>query len=116
MNYYLRAFKNFLDFEGRANKSEFWYFVLFNILFSATAMLIDRIFEIQTPLFKSDSISRIYSIIVFIPGLAVTVRRLHDAGKTGGFIFIVLIPIIGIIWLLLILSADGDSGKNKYGI
>jgi len=115
MNYYLKAFKNYFEFEGRANKSEFWYFVLFNILFSVTAMVVDRIFEIKTPLFQSDSVSRIYSIIVFIPGLALSVRRLHDTGKSGLYIFIVLIPVIGIIWLLVILAGEGTPGENKYG-
>ncbi|HEY5535998.1 MAG TPA: DUF805 domain-containing protein [Ignavibacteria bacterium] len=116
MNYYLKAFKNYFEFEGRANKSEFWYFVLFNILFSVTAMVVDRIFELKTPLFQSDSVSKIYSIIVFIPGLAVAVRRLHDVGKSGLYIFIVLIPVIGIIWFFVVVSSNGDAGENEYGI
>ena len=49
MNYYIRAFKNYLEFNGRANKSEFWDFMLFNILFSVTALVVDRIFGIETP-------------------------------------------------------------------
>jgi uncharacterized membrane protein YhaH (DUF805 family) len=115
MNYYLKAFKNMTDFAGRANNSEFWYFVLFNILFSVAVMLTESISGLDSFLFKSGSISKIYSLIVFIPGLALTVRRLHDTGKSGSYIFLVLIPIIGIIILLLLLTEDGYPGMNKYG-
>jgi uncharacterized membrane protein YhaH (DUF805 family) len=52
---------------------------------------------------------------MIIPGLAVTVRRLHDVGKSGWFYFIVLIPIIGSIWLLVLAATDSQPGRNKYG-
>ena len=103
------------DFAGRANNSEFWHFVLFNILFSVAVILAESISGLDSFLFKSGSISKIYSLIVFIPGLALTVRRLHDTGKSGSYIFLVLIPIIGIIILLLLLTEDGYPGMNKYG-
>ena len=51
----------------------------------------------------------------FIPGLAVVVRRLHDVGKSGWFYLIALIPLIGIIWLLVLMCTDGDKGDNAYG-
>jgi uncharacterized membrane protein YhaH (DUF805 family) len=78
-------------------------------------MLTESISGLDSFLFKSGSISKIYSLIVFIPGLALTVRRLHDTGKSGSYIFLVLIPIIGIIILLLLLTEDGYPGMNKYG-
>jgi len=57
----------------------------------------------------------IYSLVVFIPGLAVLVRRLHDVGKSGWMYFIALIPIIGAIWLLVLLATDSEAGSNKWG-
>ncbi|MGG7036757.1 MAG: DUF805 domain-containing protein, partial [Flavobacterium sp.] len=54
-------------------------------------------------------------LLVFLPGLSVSVRRLHDVGKSGWFFFIVLIPIVGPIWLLILLFTAGDQGENKYG-
>lgn len=60
----------------------------------------------------------LYSVIALgtiIPGLAVLVRRLHDVGKSGWFFFIILIPIIGSIWLLVLLCTEGESGTNQYG-
>ena len=113
MKYYLRAFKNFFNFEGRANQSEFWYFFLFNMLFSITAKILDDHLGIQTPLLKYGTIYQIYTIIVLVPGLALTVRRLHHVGKSGAFIFIVLIPVIGIIWLLVVLAGERNPGRNK---
>jgi uncharacterized membrane protein YhaH (DUF805 family) len=116
MKYYLKAFKNYAEFTGRANTSEFWYFVMFNIIFSITAMILDIVLGIDSRGLRYGPIYEVYTAIVFIPGLAVAVRRLHDVGKSGWFIFIVVIPLIGIIWFFVVVSANGDAGKNEYGI
>lgn len=55
------------------------------------------------------------ALVHFIPSLAVLVRRLHDVGKSGWFYFIVLIPLVGAIWLLVLFCTDGDQGENKWG-
>lgn len=57
----------------------------------------------------------LYGLAVLIPGLAVTVRRLHDVGKSGWFFFIILIPLVGVIWLLVLFFTDSQYGPNKYG-
>jgi uncharacterized membrane protein YhaH (DUF805 family) len=57
----------------------------------------------------------LYGLALFIPGLAVAVRRLHDIGKSGWMILVALIPLIGGIWLLILLVKEGDSGSNEYG-
>jgi len=115
MNYYLDAFKKYFDLTGRASKTEFWYFMLFNIMFSITAMLLDEILGMETVAKRYGLIYLIYTAIVFTPGLAVVVRRLHDVGKSGLLVFIVIIPVIGLIWLLIVLAGDGYPGRNKYG-
>ena len=60
-------------------------------------------------------VNLLYSLVVFIPGLAVAVRRLHDVGKSGWFFLIVLIPLVGAIWLLVLFFTDSQPGMNKYG-
>jgi uncharacterized membrane protein YhaH (DUF805 family) len=101
MNYYLNVWKNFANFSGRARRSEYWYFVLFNaiiyIIVTQVGTLIDFYF-----------LGAIYYLVVLIPTLAVGVRRMHDVGKSGWFL---LIPIYN---LILAVSA-GDNGANKYG-
>lgn len=124
MNYYLNVLKHYAIFSGRARRSEYWYFALFNLIFSILAILLDHAletnFKIQT--FNGTINSPygycylIYIIAVFLPGLAVLVRRLHDVGKSGSFVFISLIPIVGAIWLLVLMFTDSISGPNEYGL
>ena len=116
MKFYLSVLKNYTGFSGRSSRSEYWMFVLFNIFFLLIAGFLDNIFGIAVPEIGSGPISGIYLLAVLIPGLAVAVRRLHDVGKSGAMILISLVPIIGGIWLLILLLTDSNSGENKYGI
>lgn len=114
MNWYLYALKKYAVFEGRARRKEYWMFVLFNIIFSMAAGILDSIFGLD---FRSGSgmIESLYGLAVFIPGIAVMVRRLHDVGRSGWFFWINLIPVIGWIWFIIVLCTDGNPGLNKYG-
>ena len=120
MKYYLTVLKNYATFTGRARRSEYWYFALFNIIFGVVAMLIDNAmgttfnfgYGITIPY---GYLYLLYTLFVFIPGLAVTIRRLHDVGKSGWMFLVVLIPLIGAIWLLVLLFTDSQSGSNKWG-
>lgn len=109
MKWYLKVLKQYADFSGRARRKEYWMFFLFNIIFAITAAIIDVVAGTE-PIFYL-----LYVIGVFLPGLAVGVRRLHDTGKSGWWFFIALIPLIGSIWLLVLFATDGDSSDNKYG-
>ena len=109
MNWYLAALKNYAGFSGRARRREFWSFVLFNVIFSIAALILDYVIGTVVLFYI------IYALAVLIPGLAVTVRRLHDVGKSGWMIFIDLIPLIGPIWLLVLLFTDSIPGENQYG-
>lgn len=120
MKWYLKVLNNYATFSGRARRSEFWFFVLFNMIFAILAMAIDNILGTTLNMGYRVSIPYgyiylIYVLAVFIPGLAVAVRRLHDVGKSGWMYFVVLIPIIGAIWLLVLFFADSQSGSNKWG-
>ncbi len=117
MNWYLKVVKeHYADFKGRARRKEYWMFTLFNIIFLGVAVVLDTLLGLSfTELVPYGWIYVIYVLAVFIPGIAVVVRRLHDIGKSGWFYFIALIPIIGAIWLLVLLCTDSESGANKWG-
>ncbi len=115
MNWYLKVLKQYADFNGRARRKEYWMFILFNLIFSVIAVALDNATGMAMPGIGYGPISGLYSLAVLIPGLAVAVRRLHDIGKSGWMILITLIPIIGGIWLLILLATNGKSGSNEYG-
>src|ERR1035437_3798699 len=123
MNYYLKVLKDYAVFSGRARRSEYWMFLLFNIIFGVIAMVIDNLLGLRITMTIRDTSQMLpygyvylaYALAVFIPGLAVSVRRLHDVGKSGWFFFIVLIPLIGAIWLIVLFCTDSIPEENEYG-
>lgn len=120
MKWYLKVLSNYATFTGRARRSEFWFFVLFNMIFGIVAMVLDNVFGSTFEMGYGMSLPYgyiyvLYTLAVLIPGLAVVVRRLHDVGKSGWMYFIVLIPLIGAIWLLVLLATDSKPGTNKWG-
>ena len=115
MDWYLKVLKQYADFNGRARRKEYWMFFLFNMIFAALASLID--YSVGTANFVSGSglFQNIYSLVVLVPGLAVAVRRLHDVGKSGWMLLIAIIPLIGAIWLIVLMCTDSNAGENQYG-
>ena len=103
----------YVDFSGRARRSEYWYFVLFNLIVNIVTTLLDNV--LGTDFEGSGGIlSTVAGLALFLPGLAVGVRRLHDTDRSGWWILIGLIPIIG--WILLIVWYCTDSKPdNQYG-
>jgi len=104
MNYYLEVLKKYAQFSGRARRSEYWYFALFNLIIS----LILRFAGLSAGLSLLTTIYTIYSLAVLIPSIAVGVRRMHDVNKSGWFL---LIPFYN----LILACTDGTSGENEYG-
>lgn len=102
------VFSQYATFSGRARRSEYWFFSLFNLIVAAVLFAIGYVIE-------TSILSNLYSLAVFIPGLAVAVRRLHDVGKSGWWMFIVFVPIIGGLWLLYLEVQDSVAGENEYG-
>jgi uncharacterized membrane protein YhaH (DUF805 family) len=124
MKWYLKVLKQYADFSGRARRTEYWMFVLFNIIFALIAIAIDNLLGFTFSFNSVDGtplpifygyIYVLYNLVILVPSLAVVVRRLHDVGKSGWMFFIALIPIIGGIWLLVLLCADSQGGSNKWG-
>ena len=120
MNYYLVVLKKYAVFSGRARRAEYWYFVLFNAVVSIILSILGKaigVFNmtIGTVGNEINILSIIYSLAVLVPGLAVAVRRLHDVGKSGWMVLINLIPLIGQIWILVLMMKDSTPGENEYG-
>ncbi|WP_417389077.1 DUF805 domain-containing protein [Gimesia sp.] len=114
MNWYLAVLKKYADFEGRARRKEYWMFILFNILISFVIGILGAIIG-ETGGLITVSLSGLYSLFIFIPSIAVTVRRLHDTNRTGWWILISLIPFFGAIILFIFMILDSDPNANAYG-
>lgn len=108
MEWYLTVLKKYAVFTGRARRSEFWYFVLFNFLISLGLSTIGWIIGTSV-------LSYIYALFVLIPSIAVAVRRLHDTGRSGLWILLSFIPIVGAIILIVFSVEDSVPGDNQYG-
>lgn len=115
MKWYLKVLKQYADFSGRARRKEYWMFVLFNMIFAIVAMILDNVLGIAMEGIGYGPLYGLYALAMLIPGLAVAVRRLHDVGKSGWMILIALIPLIGSIWLLVLMVTDSNAGENQYG-
>jgi uncharacterized membrane protein YhaH (DUF805 family) len=116
MNYYKAVLKKYAEFKGRARRAEYWYFVLFNAIFTIVAAILDKVIDPGVKIAGFYGIIyALYTLAVIIPSLAVVVRRLHDTGKSGWMILVGLIPLAGAIWLLVLMIIKGDVGENKYG-
>ena len=115
MNWYLKVIRNYAVFTGRAGRREYWMFILFNVIFGIIAGLLDRWLGLYFARMGYGVISGLYSLFVFIPTLAVTMRRLHDTDRSGWWVLISLIPIVGQIWLLVLMILDSQPGTNRYG-
>jgi len=111
MNWYLGVLKKYAEFNGRARRMEYWMFALFNFIIAIVLNVLTTI--IGEPVLIA--IPALYSLFVLIPGLAVTIRRLHDTGRSGWWILIVLVPVIGGLVLLVFMFLDSDAGDNEYG-
>lgn len=105
----------YADFTGRARRSEYWYFFLFEILVSIAAAIIDAILGTRNTAGGGGVVGLIASLALFLPGLAVTIRRLHDVGRSGWWWLIWLIPIVGWIVMLVWMCTDSQRGRNRYG-
>ena len=108
MEYFIGAFKNYANFNGRARRKEYWMFVLFNVIVAFVIGIIAGIIHFSW-------LSTLYSLAVLCPSLALCFRRLHDIGKRGVWILVSLIPQGGWMWMLILLCKDSDPGANQYG-
>ncbi len=114
MNYFVKALKQYIDFNSRAHRKEYWMFFLFYIIFAIVASVLDGALGLANEM-GTGPIGNVYSLALFIPSLAAAVRRLHDTGRSGWWVLIGLIPLVGLIWLIVLLASKGQAGANQYG-
>jgi len=141
IDWYLKVVRdNYANFSGRARRSEYWYYALCGAIIGMVLKGVDYAIGLEVNI-----VGTLYSLAVFIPGLAVAVRRLHDIGKSGWYFLIIMLPIIlgsvmlgvsildttpgftvlrlisillflgGGIWMIVVLCKEGDAGSNEYG-
>lgn len=115
MNWYLGVLQKYAVFSGRARRKEYWMFFLFNLIISIMLAVVDK----MTGSFVEDVgmgiFEGIYSLAIIVPSIAVSVRRLHDTDRSGWWLLIGLIPLIGAIVLLVFMVQDSKPGHNQYG-
>ena len=109
MNWYLKVVKNYVDFNGRARRKEYWMYSLFNLIFLIIAMLMDKFIGTELKGQNYGLFYLLYSLTTLLPSIGVVIRRMHDVGKSGWF---VLIPIYNIILAL----SEGEKQTNQYGV
>jgi len=115
MNWYLEVLNKYAVFSGRARRKEYWFFVLFNVLISLLLSIADGLTGTLNPLTGVGVLGGVYMIAIMIPSIAVAVRRLHDTGRSGWWLLISLIPVVGGLVLLYFLVLDSDPASNEYG-
>lgn len=108
IEYYISVLKNYAEFTGRARRSEYWYFML-------TSFLISLVLSLSVFFWDANFIANIYSLAVFIPSIAVGVRRLHDTGRSGWNLLWIFLPLLGLIMIIIWFATDSVPGSNEYG-
>jgi len=109
MHWYLEVLKKYAQFSGRSRRTEYWMFALINFIIAIVIGFVEGI--IGSP----GLLGMLYALAVLIPGIAVTMRRLHDTGRSGWWILISFVPLIGIIVLLIFMVQDSEPGDNQHG-
>lgn len=109
------CFRKYATFNGRASRSEYWFFYLFNCIISTFLFGLALTINQESVSLFFFYLTFIYSLVVILPALAVTIRRLHDIGKSGWLYCIVFIPYVGPFILLYYMCKKSDLGANKYG-
>lgn len=113
MNWFILGWKNAFDFAGRSRRKEFWMFYLFNILAFLAVVLIGRLLF---PERVTMTIFCVYWLMVLIPSLSIHIRRLHDIGKSGWWLLVMFIPVVGPLVIFVFNLMNGFPGDNEYGV
>ncbi len=115
MNWFLRAVEKYATFSGRAQRAEYWYYILFYLLLVMGLSSIDRLTGTYNELFGVGLLSGLCGLGLMLPSVAVGVRRLHDTGRSGWWLLLGLIPLLGSLILLVFYIQDSQPGGNAYG-
>jgi len=114
MQWYISVLKKYAVFNGRASRSEYWWFVLMNIIISFVIGFVEGLLGIITET-GLGPISMVYALAILLPAIGVSIRRLHDTGRTGWWLLLSFVPIIGFLVLIVFYILDSEPGANEYG-
>ncbi len=112
MHWYTDVIRRYADFAGRASRPEFWWFQLINVIIYVLILLIGAA---VLGFSGGEIIASLYSLAVFLPGLGVDVRRLHDTNRSGWWVLLGIIPVIGGLVLIVFFASAGTPGPNRFG-
>ncbi len=115
MNWYMEALRKYAIFSGRSRRKEYWWFLLFHIIISIVLVVIDGAIGTLSVEAGMGLLGSVYALAVLIPSIAVSVRRLHDTDRSGWWLLIALIPLIGALVLLVFMVQDSNPGQNRFG-
>lgn len=115
MQWFLSALRKYATFSGRSRRSEYWYFFLFYLLIVLALGLLDAMLGTAGAAGELGLLSGVFVLAMLLPSLAVGARRLHDIGRSGWWLLISFVPLIGAVILLVFALRDGDRGDNAYG-
>lgn len=122
MRWYFQALKKYAVFSGRARRMEYWIFQLGNMLIATLLSVGEAAVRLSMGGMKVEPgsapvliVVNVFTLLIIIPTLAVTIRRLHDTGRSGWWILICFIPLIGALVLLVFMVLDSEPGPNRYG-
>lgn len=115
MNWYLEALRKYAVFDGRARRMEYWMFVLINCLIVVVLSVVDTVVGLFSLGNSIGALTGLYWLVVLVPSVAVTVRRLHDTDRSGWWALLALLPVLGTIVLFVFCVLDGTPGPNRFG-
>jgi len=110
MEWYIGVLRQYAVYTGRARRKEYWMFFLINAIAAVILNVLDVLFS------SFGLASLVYSLAVFLPAACVAIRRLHDTGRSGWWLLLCFIPVLGFLVLVFFLVLEGDNGENEYGL
>ena len=111
MHWYLHVLKSYAEFSGRARRSEYWHFLLLNMIVAAVLAFADTVVR---KILGFGFLEPIYALVVLLPSIAVSIRRLHDTDRSGWWLLLAFVPLVGLV-LIWFMAEDGNAGTNRYG-
>jgi uncharacterized membrane protein YhaH (DUF805 family) len=116
MEWMLMPFKRYAEFSGRSRRKEYWMFALFNIIVVIVLCIIEGIAGLSGMVAGAyGPLTAVYGLAIIVPSIAVGIRRLHDTDRSGWWILIALVPLVGGLILLYFMILDGTKGANRFG-
>ena len=115
MSWYILVLKKYAVFNGRAGLKEYWYFMLFHFIFLAALVLVIFLTVNVEALLFLNFLSPLYGLATLLPNIGVSIRRMHDTGRSGWWLFVDFVPMVGPIILIVFLASDSQAETNKYG-